>query len=477
MKTYQQVGFFTGIILFLIVLLMPTPAGLSVEAQRIIAMALLMISWWGTEAVPIAVTSVIPMTMLPLLGIYGKKAAELKINAFTQYASPTVILIGAILVMAGAMVKWNLHKRIALNIVVVMGSKPSRILFGFIMATAFVSMFMSNTTATAMMIPIALALVAQIGLDKSSPFSKALCLSIPYAASLGGIGTVIGTSTNITGVGLMRTMNVADFSFFEWMKIGVPFVVCIVPLLWLFMVWFFKCNKTASVESDVIKKELDALGPMNKGELYTAIIFTVVILLLATRVAWKSWAPGFNDTIISMVGLVAMFVIPVDWKKGVFVLDMKTALANVSLPTCLLVGGALTLGNAIAKAGIATWMAEGLGFLQGVPPLAVVLFVGVVAAIITEFTTNVVVVAAFLPMLYALANQLGMPPLVLMVTCTVASSFAFMLPSGTPPNAVAYGSGAIEMKDLIKTGFGVKIVCIVAFPVVFYLFTMPLLGM
>ena len=385
--------------------------------------------------------------------------------------------MGSILVISGSIVKWNLHKRIALGIVRSVGSHPAYIIFGFSVGTGVISMFMSNTTATAMMLPIALALITQLELDHTSGFCKALILSIPFSASIGGIGTLIGGATNVTGVGIIKEMAGIDITFYDWLKIGVPFVVVLLPVLALYLTKYFRIKQEESMDMAVVNEEYEGLGPMSKGEKLTAITFGIIIVLLITRTWWKSYIPNIGDETVTMLGCLIMCVIPVDWKKGEFLLDSKTALANFSLPTVMLIGGSLALGNAMSASGVTAWIADGLDFMSVLPPIALVILMSLLAAIITEFCTNMVVVAAFLPMLYAMSNQLNMNPLLLMVSVTVAASFAFMLPSGTPPTAIAYSTGKIELTDLIKCGFGFKIVCCLLFTVIFYGVTIGIMGL
>lgn len=476
-KKYKKIGLIVGLLLFFVILLMPTPEGLTVVGQKVLAVALLMVVWWGTEAVPIPITSLLPIVLFPLLSISGAKPdPDIGIVTFTYYSYPVIMLAIGIFLLAGAIVKWNLHKRISLSIIKLMGDKPSRIVLGFILATAFISMWMSNTTSTAMMIPIALALLMQIGADHNSSFGKCLILSIPFAATIGGIGTIIGTGTNITGVAVIKQLVDIEISFFEWFKIGLPFVIVILPLMWIFITKFFKIDEKESIDLKVINDEIKNLGKMSKGEILTLAVFITAVILWITRIFWKKMFPFIGDETISIIAGISLFIIPVNFKKGQFLLDIKTGMESVSWGTILLLGGAMTIGKAFAKSGITDWIAGGLGFLNGVPTIFIVIFIGVIVAFLTEVTTNMVVVAAFLPMLSALAVKLGVSPLLLMLTATVSASFAFMLPPATPPNAIAYGSGYIDIKDLVKVGFWLKLICLAVFPAIIYLITMGLFG-
>lgn len=471
----RKIGFLVGIILFAILLIIPTPAGLSPLGQKVLAASVLMVVFWATEAIPIPVTALLPILIYPLIGITGAKGQN-EIQLFSHYAYSTVYLVLGVSFLSSAMVKWNFHKRMALGIVKKVGSKPSRIVLGFILATGFVSMWMSNSTATAMMLPVATSILASIGSEDNKGFRIAMILAIPYAATIGGIGTVIGTTTNPTGIGLIREAIGLDITFFEWLKIGLPFTVIIMPLLWIYLVKFYKVDKMKNIDVTSINVEYEKLGPMSKGEKYTAVVFVVGIILWMTRVLWGDMLPFVTDETIAIGIAVATVAIPVDFKEGVYLLDIKSALNGVPWTACLLLGGSMVMGNAFNDAGCAGWIASQLGVLSAVPPLGIVIIVGIITAIITELTTNAVVVAAFLPVLAGIATGIGMSPLALMLTCMIASNFAFMLPPGTPPNAIAYSSGLIDIQDLIKGGLGFKIICIVLFPIIMYGITMGLFG-
>ena len=467
----RRIGFFLGLILFFIMLIIPTPSGLEPIGQKVFAVALLIVTWWGTEAIPIPITSLLPIALFPLLNISGAKA-DTGINMLSLYAHWVVYLVLGVFVLSAAIVKWNLHKRIALQIIRLSGSKPSRVVLGFMTGTAFISMWMSNTTSTAMMMPVAMSLLLQLDASHDDPFGKCLMLGIPFAATIGGIGTIIGTGTNLTGVALIKDMVGVEISFFEWMlKIGLPFVVFIIPAMWLFMTKYYKIDSNTKLDTSVVYDELEKLGAISKGEKLTIAIFLVAVTLWLTKSLYKPYVPFIGDETIAILAAVAVFVTPVDFKKGIFVMDIETAVEKVSWGTLLLVGGALTIGVAFANAGCAAWIASGLGFLSNVPPLGVVLFVSIAVAFLTEVTTNMVVVAAFLPVLVGIAQSVGMSPMLLMLTATISASFAFMLPPATPPNAIAYGTGYIDIKDLVKTGFGVKVICLIIFPIVLYVLT------
>ena len=471
----RKIGFIVGIIAMILILIMPTPEGLSEVGQKILAVSILMIIFWMTEAISIPATALIPILLYPLLGITGAKGQN-DIQLFRHYSYQTVFLILGVGFLATAMVKWGLHRRISLWIVMKVGKKPAMIVLGFILATAVVSMWMSNTTATAMMLPVAMSIIATMDKQISGGFKKAMVLAIPFAATMGGLGTLIGTTTTPTGTSIISETIGVDIAFVEWMKIGFPFVIIMIPICWIYLVKFYKVDKLDQINVDVIKDEYKALGPMNKGEKITAAIFAIAVLTWMTSEFWKPFIPFATDETIAMAIAMAFLTIPIDFKKGEYVLSGKEAFKDAPWETMILLGGSMVMGNGLTDAGVTGWIAGSLSGLGGMSELTIIIVVGVITALITEVTTNAVVVASFLPVLAGVAQGIGMDPLRLMLVCMVAANFAFMLPPATPPNAIAYSTGAFEIKDMMKAGLGLKIIGLIVFPLIMYFITFGIFG-
>lgn len=475
-KKSQKVGLILGPVVAILFSLLPI-AGLTPVATRILGMTLWMVIWWVTTPVPLWVTSLLPIAAGVLMNIAGTKATEEGISTYASYAAPVTIMVIGVFVLGAVIEKWNLHRRIALNILNLFKGKPVAVVFGFGVATAIISMFMSNTTAVAMLLPIAMALVTQLGFGKESGFSKALVLVTAYAGSIGGMATIIGSGTNMSSVGLIEELTGIHMSFADWLTIGLPFTVLILPLATLAICKMFKVKDYDLGDNLVIQNELRALGKMSKGEKIATAFLVVAILVFV-----------FNDQIASLIPwlgyisnegwgicvLLLSFMIPVDYKNGVFLMDGKYAMEKISWGTFILLGGALTLGGMFATSGIATWIAGGLSFLANWPLLLTIIFLCIVVSFITEAVSNFVVVAAFLPVLSGLADTIGTSPLFIMMAVSLSSSLAFMLPSGTPPNALVFGSNYLETKDMVKAGLVVKIIGIVLFPIVMFLIARPL---
>lgn len=474
-KKIQKIGLIVGILLFLVMQILPTPSGLSDIGYKVISVSILMIIFWITEAIPLAATAILPILLFPLLGITGAKS-ENDVQLFTLYGYKTIFLILGAGFLATAMKRWGLHRRLALFIVKSVGNNLKNIIFGFSLAIAFISMWMSNTTATVMMLPVALSVISALKGEIEDGFGKALILSIPYSATLGGMATSIGTTTNPTGIGIISETLGYDIDFIGWLKIGLPFAIVMVPICCILLIKLFKVDKMKNINVDVIEQEYKSLGPMNKGEKLTSAIFIFGIVAWTTSPFWKSSIPFATDETVAIAIAILTLIIPVDWKKGTMVLQGKEAFSEAPWTTMILLAGSMVMGNAITSSGVAEWIAQMFTGLQGMPSILIILLVSIVTAVLTEVTTNAVVVAAFLPILAGVAKGIGMSPLQLMLTCMIASNFAFMLPAATPPNAIVYSSGEIESKDMISAGLVVKIVALIIGPMIMQFITFGLLN-
>ena len=472
---YKLIGFFLGMAVFALILLLPPFGDLPRIGQQVLAIVALMIIWWITEAIPIGMTGLMPLVLCPLLGIAGKSVTDLGINMYTSYADPCVMMCIGIFMFSACIVKWGLHKRIAMNIVKLVGGNPKRIVLSYLLATGIISMWISNATATAMMLPLAIAILLQLNFKKEDGLSKALVLAVVYGSGIGGMATLIGAGANVAGVGIMQDMTGQTVGFLEWMKIGVPFCIVMFPITWVILCKMYRIGDVKLENVGVIDQELKNLGPMSRGEKMTAVIFVLAILAFMTRqyTIGALFPLVTDETIAVMMGLV-LFLIPVDLKNGVFLMDIKTAIEGISWNTYLLLGGALCMGQLITKTGIADWIAAQMDFLAGMPTFVMMLVLGTICSLVTELSSNTVVVSAFLPMLYGLAVNMGYNPFMVMFLATFAAGCAWMTPAGTPANALGFGTGYIEMKDLFRTGLVMKIVSIIVVPLVMYFVAMPL---
>ncbi|MCP3888401.1 MAG: DASS family sodium-coupled anion symporter [Desulfobulbaceae bacterium] len=484
----QKIGLVLGPVLFLVMLFMPTPTGMEPGAQKMAAVACLMATWWMTEAIPIPATSLIPIALFPLMGImHTKKAAA-------PYASHLIFLFMGGFIIALAMQRWNLHRRIAMNIVKLVGFSPGRLIFGFMAATAVLSAFVSNTATTVMMMPIGLAIITHVitegkkeGLDKTIDFSPEkfafglnLMLGIAYAASIGGVATLIGTPPNTVLAGYLQKTYGYEITFASWMKVGVPLVVIFLPLCWLWLTKIANPMKLKKVPGgrDLINSELKTMGKMNSGERWTALVFGLTALgwIFRKKLGFMFYDPKMiTDAAIAMTGALVLFLIPVNFKKNIFVMDWHWA-SKMPWGVLILFGGGLSMAGGFKVTELAAWIGNQVGLLDTAPILVLVVAVATLIIFLTELTSNTATSAMVMPILSAVAIGLGQDPLLLIVPAAIAASCAFMLPVATPPNAIVFGSGYVTIPQMVKSGFGLNVIGILITVVITYLFVMPMFG-
>ncbi|MEE8371004.1 MAG: SLC13 family permease [Sphingomonadales bacterium] len=460
-KTYQRVGFPLGPLFWLIFQLLTPSAGLSAEAWQVVALAGWMAIWWGTEAIPIPATSLLPLVVLPIMGAVTPAAAA------SPFANPVIFLLLGGFIIAMGMQRWNLHRRIALTILVKVGNRPEALIGGFMAASALLSMWVSNTATTLMMVPIALSVAgATLGQENiRHPFTVALLLSVAYAASIGGMGTLVGTPPNaMVAAYLLENMDI-EVGFAQWMSVGVPIVLILVPLAWFVLTkWVFNLDGfSAERGAEAVAAELDELGRLSTPERRVLFLFAAVALFWIFRplLSKISGLQGLSDMGIAIGGAVAMFVMPSGSRdeKGTFLLDWAWA---VRLPwgVILLFGGGLSLAAAIKATGLAAWMGEGLVGLTTLHLFLLMLALVAMITFLTELTSNTATTAALLPVLGAIAGAGNLDPLLLAVPAAMAASCAFMLPVATAPNAVIFAGGHITIPEMAGAGFRLNLVAI-----------------
>ncbi|MEJ6546798.1 MAG: DASS family sodium-coupled anion symporter [Flavobacteriaceae bacterium] len=475
MNTSKRLGLFLGPILFLIVLLLPTPL-LSKEGDAVIAVALWMVIWWLSEAVSISVTALLPLLLFPLLDIMP--IAEVGNN----YGSPIIFLFFGGFVMALALEKVNLHRRIALNIIKITGTTPNKVVLGFMIATAALSMWISNTATAVVMLPIAMSVIKLLVDDsdgftqKDKNFSISVMLGIAFSANAGGIATVIGTPPNSILIGLLENEYQIEISFLKWMAFGLPFSIIIIALSYITLVHLIFPSKglnfTASKE--VIKNELEKLGPTTPKEKMVLVIFGVTVSLWIFRTLINAALPnlGLTDTMISIFAAIALFSIPFNLKKGDFILQWKDT-EKLAWGILILFGGGLALANGMSVTGIVDRVSQAIAAGNFSVSMTAGLLI-VLMLFMTELMSNVALVAVLAPVVAGIAIGLGIPIVYLLIPVTMASSCAFMLPMATPPNAIVFASGFIEVKDMVKAGIILNLVAVLLLILLFE-FIIPLL--
>ncbi len=480
LPTAKIVGLFAGLALFVLFLIMPAPEGLSLEAWRTVAITFLVAIWWMTEPIPIPVTSLLPIVLLPLFGV-----GNVNLNA-SAYAHPMIFLFMGGFMIALAMQRWNLHRRIALNMVNRIGTKPRSIIAGFMISSALLSCWISNTAATLMMLPVALSVVELVPdegsvLGRKSQghrFTVALLLGLAYAASIGGLGTLIGTPTNTFLVAFMTEQYGYEISFLQWMMVGIPFVIVSVPLAFLLLtrVVFPISMPELPGGKELIETEIEKMGRITKPEKIVAWVFFLTAVVWIARPYLQSWLPGLSDTGIALFGAAVLFAIPIDLRKGEFLMTWEWAL-KLPWGVLLLFGGGLSLAAAISRTGLAAWVGGGLSAVSTWPLVIVIALAVLLIIFMTELASNTATAAAFLPILASVAiTGLGENPLLLAMPATLAASCAFMLPAATPPNAIVYGSEKFSIQEMARGGFFLNLLFVVLITIAAYFLVIPLLG-
>ncbi|MCS7211155.1 MAG: DASS family sodium-coupled anion symporter [Chloroherpetonaceae bacterium] len=451
----QRIGLLLGIATFVLMLSLPKPTTVSDAAWKTAALTLLMAMWWITEAIPIFATALLPAVLLPMLDIASAK------DAMAAYANPIIFLFMGGFFIALAIEERGLHRRIALWILSKIPPEPITIVGGFMLVTALISMWVSNSATTLMMLPIGQSVVDLVLSEEDSKstrtnFATAMMLGIAYSSSIGGMGTLVGTPPNAYFAGYMNETYGVKVSFAQWALVGIPLVFISLPLSWLLMTKFiFRLPKEPLRTSQhLIASQLRALGKMTEGEKRVAIIFGITALLWIFEPLVSAAFPKLNlsDAGIAMLGALLLFLVPVDFKQGEFVMSLRQA-QKLPFDTLLLFGGGISLAQAIQKSGLAKAASESLAGLSTAPILVVVLLVALAAIFATELIGNTALAATMLPIVAPVATAMGENPYLLLLPVTFGVSCAFMLPVGTPPNAIVYASGLISAPEMAKAGF------------------------
>lgn len=471
----KSIGLISGPLAFVLILLFFHPEGLNPEANAVLASTIWIAIWWITEAIPIAVTALLPIVLFPLTGGLGLSETT------ASFGHKYVFLYVGGFILAIAIQKWNLHKRIALNIINLIGTNVVNIILGFMVATAFMSMWISNTATAVMMLPIAMAIVTQLRdnpdtiENENQTFGKAIMLGIAYSASIGGVATLIGTPPNLVLAGVVEESFGYEITFSQWFKFGFPISVVLLFLCWKYLTSFaFKFKQKAFPGGRAeISKQLNTLGQISYEEKLVAIVFALTAFSWVTRdYILKLIVPAIDDTIIAMISAVIFFLLPTKNKER-RLLNWEEA---VKLPwgILLLFGGGMALAAGFKDSGLALWIATQMTLLDGVSLFLLVFILITSVNFLTEITSNLATTAMLLPVLYPMAMTIDVHPFILMVSATVAASCAFMLPVATPPNAVVFGSGYLRIPDMVRVGIWMNLISIILLSLIVY-FLLPLL--
>ncbi len=473
---YRAVGLYSGVLLFVLILQFPAPHGMESVAWKTVAVAVLMATWWITEVIPIAVTSLLPIVLFPIMRIATIGEAT------TPYSNPVIFLFLGGFVLAIAMQTWNLHKRIALSIIYFVGVKPSRIIMGFIIASAFLSMWISNTATAMMMLPIALSVVSVVGHEKENiqhirNFEIVLLLAIAYACNIGGIGTLIGTPPNALLAAFMLENYGVEVGFAQWMAVGIPLVIVFLPLMYLILtrLTYPIHLKELHGGQELIRQKIDALGPITTPEKRVAIVFGLTALFWIFRPLISKFLPGLSDTGIALTSCLVLFILPAGTKPGRKIVEWQNTKA-MPWDILILFGGGLSLAMAIETSGLAKYIGLAVSGLTGIHIIFLILFVVLLILFLTEITSNTATTSAFLPVLASMALGMTQNPMLFILPAAIASSCAFMLPVATPPNAIIFGSRKVSIQQMAKAGFLINIIFSIVLTFMVYFLLIYIMG-
>ena len=461
----KKIGLVLGPVLFLLVMLFFNPENLNPEAKSILASTIWIAIWWITECVPISVTALLPIVLFPITGGLDIKSTT------ASYGHNLVFLFVGGFIIALAIEKWNLHKRVALNIIKFTGTKKSRIILGFMIATAILSMFISNTATTIMILPVGLAIISKVSKTNNSleniNFGKSLMIAIAYSASIGGMATLIGTPPNMIFAGVVKESYGIEIGMLEWSKFGLPVSSFLLIICWLYLtrIAFSFDGKNQDLGKQEINSQLKKLGKFSNEELKVAIIFGMTAFAWIFRKQLVKIIPFLDDTIIAITFAIVLFIIPD--KKNKPLLNWED---TVKLPwgILLLFGGGMAIASAFGKSGLALWIANLLSTMNGVSLFLLILIIVASINLLTELTSNMATTAMLLPVLITMALAINVHPYFLLVSATLAASCAFMLPVATPPNAIVFGSGLLKIDDMFKKGIWMNLFSIIIISLIVY---------
>ncbi len=482
----RYIGLFLGIAAFIVIVLLPAPEGLSQEGMYTAAVVVLMSIWWITEAIPVYVTAFVPLVVYPSLKILTPAATA------SNYGHNYALMFLAVFFLAKAIETQQLHKRIALSIINFFGTDRKRIVLSTMIATVLVSFWIANVTTALMMLPIGMAIAAkdeQSGSEGGKNFSTALMLAIAYTSTIGGLGTLIATPTNMIFVGIYENLfpEAPPITFFMWLKVGIPVVLCFLPILWFFLIKYFKVEGSLGSNVSVIKDELQALGKITTGE--RRVLFVAALMVLGW--VWKDdlalgsfTIPGWvgliglkgyiHDSTIAMAGALILFAMPDG--KGNRLITWKEA-SQVPWGVVMIVGGGYALASGFVSSGLAGWLGGQLSFVEGLSTFFILAFVLAFVLFFTEFNSNTATANILLPVLASTAVAASINPLMLMLPATFACSCAFMMPAATGPNTVVLGSERVTVSQMMKAGFWLNLITFVLLTLIFYFFALPVLGL
>ncbi len=470
-------GLIIGIVFLMITCLFSSPETLNTKAWLTLGIAMLMATWWLTEAIPLPVTGLLPLIFFPILGVSSIKETA---QAFSH---PIIFLFMGGFIIGLAMQHTGLHKRIAYYIIAKFKNGPKSLIFGFMCATAFLSMWISNSATAIMMLPIALSIITVFKEDKNTAknnnFDKALVLSIAFSATIGGIATIIGTPPNTVMAAMLSELYNYEINFLDWLKIGLPTSLILLPITWVVLTFLcFPLDSSIMIKNRIINDKIKELGKISQDEIMVGVVFIITASLWISR-KWVSSAleniipsGALNDSTIAISAAIILFIIPSNRPNRVRLINWDVA-QSIPWGALILIGGGLSLATVINSSGLAAWIGSLSSNLSGISIILIVLISIASIIILTELTSNTATASTFIPIFGATALGLGQDPLLLIIPATLGASCAFMMPVATPPNTIAYASGYLKISDMIKAGVWLNIISLIVIGIIIALILGP----
>ena len=470
-------GLIIGIVFLMITCLFSSPETLNTKAWLTLGVAMLMATWWLTEAIPLPVTGLLPLIFFPILGVSSIKETA---QAFSH---PIIFLFMGGFIIGLAMQHTGLHKRIAYYIIAKFKNGPKSLIFGFMCATAFLSMWISNSATAIMMLPIALSIITVFKKDKNTAknnnFDKALVLSIAFSATIGGIATIIGTPPNTVMAAMLSELYNYEINFLDWLKIGLPTSLILLPITWVVLTFLcFPLDPSIMIKNKIINDKIKELGKISQDEIMVGVVFIITASLWISR-KWISSAleniipsGALNDSTIAISAAIILFIIPSNRPNRDRLINWDVA-QSIPWGALILIGGGLSLATVINSSGLAAWIGSLSSSLSGISIIFIVLISIASIIILTELTSNTATASTFIPIFGATALGLGQDPLLLIIPATLGASCAFMMPVATPPNTIAYASGYLKISDMIKAGVWLNIISLIVIGIIIALILGP----
>jgi sodium-dependent dicarboxylate transporter 2/3/5 len=450
---HRWLSLVAGPLLFLLIAFAPTLPGMSAQAQFTAAIAAWMAVWWITEVTHTAVTALLPLVLFPLCGVLPLKGVS------AEFGNEIIFLFLAGFLFGRTIERWNLHTRIALNMVLWLGSNPARMVLGFMIATGFISMWISNTATAVMMTPVAIAVSSGSWLDEEKShnnFNKALMLGVAYACSIGGMATIVGTPTNAIFLGFVQQTMHVQVSFWQWFVFGFPFATVLLLLCWWLLMRLFPVGKDThgGEYRQALRAELLALGPLSAPERRLMWVFgTVIAAWISGSLFWYRWIPNCNDTVVAVAGALVLFFLPAsNARQNTALLDWENA-QKIQWGVLLFFGGGLALAKGFEQSGLAKWMGGQMESLNTLPMMLILLVVLTVVTLLSELASNIATASMMMPVLAVLATAVGADPFGMLLSAALAASFGFGLPVATAPNTIVFSSGHLHTRDMARAGF------------------------